>query len=107
VGKTQPIILSLVCAGVLLLLCAPFLGPVGAFAGVAGALDLVIAGAYAWMVRLKRDPYSIQALRGTIEREELDEIEEPTAVAEKFLCLRCGQEIDARLGVCPKCGNPV
>lgn len=106
-AQQQKVVSALVATGILFLLISPWFGEIGAFVAVAGVLDLLLAGGYYAMVRAKRDPYSIQALREEMEREALEAIEEPEAVADKFLCLRCGQEVDARLKVCPRCGNPM
>lgn len=106
-AQQQKVVSALVATGILFLLISPWFGEFGAFVAVAGVLDLLLAGGYYAMVRAKRDPYSIQALREEMEREALEAIEEPEAVADKFLCLRCGQEVDARLKVCPRCGNPM
>lgn len=106
-AQQQKVVSALVATGILFLLISPWFGEIGAFVAVAGVLDLLLAGGYYAMVRAKRDPYSIQALREEMEREALESIEEPEAVADKFLCLRCGQEVDARLKVCPRCGNPM
>ncbi len=105
--KSRTLIWGLASIGVVHLMVAPFLGPIGSYVAVAGAMDLAGAGLFAWLLKSRKDPYSISALRDTIDREELDEYEEPSAVASKFLCLRCGQEVDSRLGVCPRCGNPM
>ena len=106
-AQQQKVVSALVATGLLFLLISPWFGEIGAFVAVAGVLDLLLAGGYYAMVRAKRDPYSIQALREEMEREALEAIEEPEAVADKFLCLRYGQEVDARLKVCPRCGNPM
>jgi hypothetical protein len=106
-AQQQRVVSALLAVGVLFLLASPWFGELGAFVAVVGVLDLLLAGGYYALVRAKRDPYSIQALREELEREELEAIEEPEAVADKFLCLRCGQEVDARLKVCPRCGNPM
>ena len=56
-------------------------------------------------LRLSRDPYSLKKLAEEVERDERRERmeEEADPLVEQRLCLRCGEQYDAKFPECPHC----
>lgn len=81
----------------------------GIFPAVGGAFLLggliAVGGALLpSLMRLKRDPYSLEELQRVHEKAELEEIEAVyNEDTDMVLCLSCGNPYDRRFPTCPFC----
>lgn len=85
----------------------PFLGVASLLMEVLiAAAGLSLVGGVVLGVR-PVDPFSLDELRRTHEREELRKIEADLPPAGPMVtCVRCGNVYDARIPVCPECRHP-
>ncbi|HMS55153.1 MAG TPA: hypothetical protein PKA27_07095 [Fimbriimonadaceae bacterium] len=103
---TQSMLLAMAVCIVSLML-TPFIPD----SGIQNLLILVAVASVGYFVfvtvkGVRRDPYSLQALQETHEREEIRSLidAQEKVLDGPVVCLHCGTEFDSSRSICPRCG---